>query len=458
MEFCREGFRKYLKHYVDALHAHDPSFQIASNWAYSSYMPEPVNIGVDFISGDYPFLDCVNQARLEARCLVHQGKAWDLMAWSFKSRWEKSGLDRCFHTKHIEQLKQEAAIVLALGGGFQAYFRQKRDGGVYEWQIKLMKDIAAFCRERQQYCHKAKPVEQIALLYSNTEYYRKNQRLFSPANDIHVPMKGILQSLLDSQNVVDVTMEHQLSGRMNRYSLVVVPEWEILDKKIVSELIAYIKAGGKAIVVGPNCVNIFKKILGVKFLNKPMFKENWLEYAGSVCGLKTVSQAVKCTKGTESIGIIHSSEDITLNGTPAATIRRYGKGMIAGVHINLGERYCNSSSTVSRDFLRSIVKKLFTNPIVEVQGSHYVDVTVTELDGKLMVNLINTSGQHSNEKVYDFDEIGPVGPLTVSISRNKRPKKVSIEPDHVSANFKYKKGKIVMSVPQLHIHSIIVVE
>ena len=35
-EFCREGFRRYLRRYVDEVHRHDSGFQIASNWAFSS--------------------------------------------------------------------------------------------------------------------------------------------------------------------------------------------------------------------------------------------------------------------------------------------------------------------------------------------------------------------------------------------------------------------------------------
>jgi uncharacterized lipoprotein YddW (UPF0748 family) len=49
-DFCRDGFRKYVKHYVDTLHREAPGFQIASNWAYSSHMPEWPAINVDFLS------------------------------------------------------------------------------------------------------------------------------------------------------------------------------------------------------------------------------------------------------------------------------------------------------------------------------------------------------------------------------------------------------------------------
>ena len=124
-DFCREQFRKYMRHYTDSVHKIYPDFQIASNWSFSSKMPEPVTVNVDFLSGDYLWADSVNSARYEGRCLAPQGKPWDLMAWGF--RWRNG--DRMEHCpKHPEQLKQEAAVVLALGGGFQSYYPQKKDG------------------------------------------------------------------------------------------------------------------------------------------------------------------------------------------------------------------------------------------------------------------------------------------------------------------------------------------
>jgi len=89
--FNREGFRRYVQFYVDQLHAHQPNFQIASNWAFSSFMPEPVRLDVDFLSGDVVPTNSINSARLESRILTQQGKPWDLMAWSFTINWDDPG-------------------------------------------------------------------------------------------------------------------------------------------------------------------------------------------------------------------------------------------------------------------------------------------------------------------------------------------------------------------------------
>lgn len=75
-----------------------------------------------------------------------------------------------------------------------------------------------------------------------------------------------------------------------------------------------------------------------------------------------------------------------------------------------------------------MVRELFPQPLVEVRGSHYENVTANRKDGKLAINLVNTSGNPANDKVYVFDEIFPVGPLDVFIRIAKKPRRVSLEP------------------------------
>ncbi|MCA9189779.1 MAG: hypothetical protein KDA99_29350, partial [Planctomycetales bacterium] len=116
-EFHREAFREYLRHYLAEAKMRAPEFQIASNWAFTDHMPEPVCCPVDFISGDYPHSSSVVAARYSSRFMSTQGIAWDLMAWSFSKREGAAGWSQ----KSAVQLMREAACVLAQGGGFQAY-------------------------------------------------------------------------------------------------------------------------------------------------------------------------------------------------------------------------------------------------------------------------------------------------------------------------------------------------
>jgi hypothetical protein len=146
-------------------------------------------------------------------------------------------------------LEREAAVVLVQGGGFQAYFTQKRDGSIRPERLPVMGEVAAFCRARQAFCHHAIQAPQIALLYSTEAHYRESNQMF--ARDPS-PFSGTLQALVESQQSVELLGEHQLAGRMGEYPLIIIPEWEYLDPKFKVELTAYVKQGGNLLLVGPN--------------------------------------------------------------------------------------------------------------------------------------------------------------------------------------------------------------
>ncbi|MCY3022771.1 MAG: hypothetical protein NTW87_27650 [Planctomycetota bacterium] len=454
LEFCREGFRRYLRHYVDEMHRHNPGFQIASNWAYSSFMPEPVKIGVDFISGDYSMQDSVNAARLEGRCMARQGRPWDLMAWSFSGKWE----DHCRSTKTIPQLQREAAIVLALGGGFQAYITQKRDGSVRLWTMKLMAEVAKFCRARQRFCHRAEAVPQIALLNSGPAYYRKSKNLLRPWGGELVPLSGVLNALLDAQNPVEILSEHHLTGRMREYPLIVVPESEYLVSSFRSKLLDYVRSGGSLLLIGPRCAAMFKGELGVRFAGKPTAKQQWLEHNGWLGGIGSGSQPVKLSGGAAAFGRLYDEDDDAGPWHIAASIRKLGRGRIAATYFSFGERYRKASTAVARDFLNAMVRELFPKPIVEVRGSHCVDVSANRMNGTLSINLVNTAGPHTDKEVYAFDEIPPVGPLSITIRPGFTPRKITVQPAGRAAPFTARRGQVLLTLPRLEIHDILCVE
>jgi len=454
LAFCREGFRRYLRHWVDAMHRHDSGFQAASNWAFSSFMFEPVSADVDYLSGDFSPTDSVNTARLEARCLAQQGIGWDLMAWSFVHKPNEGGAS----TKAPAQLKQEAAVVLSQGGGFQAYFRQKRDGSIHPWTMKLMAEAAAFCRARQRFCHRARPEPQVALLLSTAAYQRKSPDLFCPWHGELTALSGALNGLLDCQYSVEVCAEHHLAGRLDEYPLIVVPEWEYLDRAFVGDLVAYAEGGGSLLLVGPATARLFRKPLDVRFVGGVSEKPVWLEHAGWLGGLATRSRRVKLGPAARAFGRLFGEDDVVGPHSPAASIARLGRGRIAATYVNLGERYRNGRTATVRNFLGALVRELFPRPLVEVTGSHRVDVAVNRLDGKLSINLVNTAGPHGQPNVYTYDEVPPVGPLEIAIRTPRRPRRITVQPEGKALTFRHAAGKALCRLERLDLHSVIVVE
>jgi hypothetical protein len=445
LEFNREAFRRYLRDYLAAVNQTHPRFQLCSNWAFTDHMPEPVTAPVAFLSGDYSPQDSVNSARLSARFLAHQGKPWDLMAWSFTTKPTRL-------QKPAGQLQREAAVVLAQGGGFQAYFSQKRDGSIHEEQMPVMAEVAKFCRARQELSHHGTSVPQVAVLFSLDDAYRRVNSLFG-RNLARI--NGVLQALLESQHSVDVVGEHHLAGRFAQYPLIVVPECDYLAPEFCRQLTEYVQNGGSLLLVGPGAAKLFERELGVTVTAEP--KNNTalrLTHAGADSDLTARASAVTLGQGAREFGRLRNSKAPDAPAQPAASISSFGRGKIAAAYFTAGQVYAKDRPAALRTFVDALARELFPRPLVEVKGKG-VDVTVTRNHGKLLVHLVNTSGPHATESI--LEQIAPVGPLTVSIRQPRQPARVTLEPSGQPLRPIYRDGKIELTVPSVAIHEIVVV-
>ena len=287
LDYNRRIYRKYLKNYVDAMHNYDPSFQIASNWAYSSMMPEKVDVNIDFLSGDVSASNNVYSSAFQARCLALQGKPWDLMAWSFIPLDFMGGIQS---PKSLVQIEQEAAEVMAMGGGFQVYFQQNRDASFRTIDTDAMVKLAEFCRQRQPFCQHGKIIPQIGVWYSLEGWKWENNGVYGWSSN----MEGITNLLLDNQYSVEILMDHQMKALMEKYPLIVVPEWDHFDSKLKEQLLQYVAGGGNVLIIGAKAAKAFERQLDVSFVGKDSAMEFNMggETAGGIAGIKTRWQKV----------------------------------------------------------------------------------------------------------------------------------------------------------------------
>lgn len=454
LAFSRQGFRDYVTHYTTELHKFNPKFQVASNWSFSTFMPEPVSIPVDFISGDFSAINSMNSARLEGRFIRNQGKPWDLMAWGFSWNGNEEG---CQSVKTPLQIKRELAAVLSLGGGVQIYLSQKRDGSVYDWTIPLLAKASAFVRARQPFCQYVKPVPQIGLILSSFALYEEANKPFGGFGSELDPLRGILNCLLASQKVVDVVADHQLEN-INNYPLLVYPEWDTINTSLKEKLLQYVSGGGKLLVIGPKAARQFKEVLQVKFIGLPELKDNGLEFAGWLGNTLSLSQEIIANEPARPYGKYYRHWDTDGESGIAATITSYGKGQIAAMYLNIGKGYLNRTAPVMRNFVDGLIREMNPAFLVEVQGSHLIDVTLNKLDSALIVNLVNAGGPHDNDRVMVHDEIPALGPLQITIRYPAAPWRVMLQPENTTLPYTYEGGKITCTLPKLEIHEMIIVE
>ena len=127
-------------------------------------MPEPITTHVDYLSGDLTPGNSGTQPPWKrgywlAGAAYH--KPWDLMSWSF---WYQFGPAMSGDQKTAIHMKQEAAEIIALGGGFQGYVQQKRDASLPLTELSVMAELSQFVRARQPFCQGVIPIPQVPVL------------------------------------------------------------------------------------------------------------------------------------------------------------------------------------------------------------------------------------------------------------------------------------------------------
>ena len=451
LQFQREAFRRYLRHYVTEVKRTHPDLQLCSNWAFSDHMPEEVCAAVDWISGDLTPADSVNAARFSSRYLARQGKPWDLMSWSGVKGGQRPGGS---NQKVAVQLEREAAVILAQGGGFESYYRQERDGSVSATHLPVIAEVARFCRARQPFCQGTIPLPQIAFLYSTASHYREINGLFD--RDLS-RLSGTLQALVESQQTVDVVGEHTLSARMAEYPLIVVGECDYLEPAFKRQLVRYVENGGNLLLVGPQAASLFASELGVS-LKAAQDAPRYLACGDTLVPTRDQSRTAKLASRAQAIGRLHAANQAHSHAQPAASITPLGKGKIAATYFSFSRGYLDNRSPKMRAFLNDLTRQLFPRPMVEVKGSTDVDVSVNRLHGKLAINLVNTSGPHWDKDKPLIDSIEPIGSLEVAVRATPKPAKAILQPQGQPLAFEYRDGVARLTVPRLEIHSIIVLE
>lgn len=449
LEYNRKAFVKYLDHYVTQIHKVNPNFQITSNWAYSSMMPERPEVQLDFLSGDLQPHNSVNSAAFEARCLAKQGLPWDLMAWSFTIGNQRN-------TKSAIQLMQEAAEVISMGGGIQFYYKQNRDLSIQPWTIPIMEELQEFCRNRQPYCHKAKSVENIGILFLGESYKRSINTMYASGWDSPLldPIKGTLELILDNQQPVEILMEHHVLEGIKPYNIIIIPEWKHISDLIKSKLLEYVSQGGNLIVSGVSTVLLFEDLMkhdSIQVYEKSGYyvgaKNNLAQLNGQI--LKTIYNSEPNKNNLYKINDKRYTLDF-----PSYRIKTYGKGKILNIYFNIGSEYQIGHNPVYRNLMESLIDTLSPRKII-VNNTRLLHVSLMKKENKLLLNLINTSGKHADKNILGFDEIPALYNINLKIRDINKPTSIIQQPEGIPLMFKTNGNFIEINIPKLEIHSII---
>lgn len=414
----REAFFAYLKKCGDALHAYKPGFRYISNWAFSSYMPEKPMLDVlDSLSGDYPPTDSVYVARYEGRCLAAQQAPWDLMCWSCMREWQNPDF---YSMKTEQQLKQEAAAVLMLGGGFQLYIPQNKDGSAKRLQYLPLRKLADFVHGRR-FLFQKKPKAQIGIYYSATSRY-KNSQIFNAAGATE-ELIGTLNCVLSAQYTVNIVMEYQ-ADTFSEYAIMIIPEWKQLCSAEKKKLLQYAENGGNLVVIGAELSRQLGALCGFTFGEIEHDADNLYKNAAGELVRGKRYYFMDDDGGFEQVvgdildlkcgcGSLYENNDLRDGVLPAYRISEFGKGQVAFVPFDLGSNYFTTRTQKKCKFLKKILNQM-ERPGIEINKTN-IDISVLENGDGILVNLLNLYQNRYDVRFDVFDEVPPLYDVEIVI-------------------------------------------
>ncbi len=448
LEFNRSIFKDFLRKFTDAIHQYNPTFDIGSNWAYTNYMPDSIDVAVDYLSGDLSSNSTVYAAAFASRTITQQGLPWDLMSWRHSHGFHSS--------KSMVELKMEASQVISNGGGYEVYIQQFNDASFAKYIIPEMKELGQFVRDRQAYCQYSKPIPEVAVLLSTYGFHKENDRVYGERDTQTKDSKGIATMLLDAKYNVQVVMEHNLHERMNEYKVIVIPGWNYLQEGFRQELLTYVSNGGKLLLTGPGPIKLFKNELGIENLISPTDSNVFISFNHDM-GLVKGAYAITDMKDNVNSGL---SKDYKKRGIigPASFAVNYGKGKIGAITVDLGNSYMFFRVELTKDFLDAALKQLMPEKEVEINSTDKIMVNYVQVDAKKYIHLMNMGGDHDNPNVFHYNYIPEIFNIPVSVKTDKKPKNISIQPGNQKVDFKWENNRVSFIVPELKIFSVVQID
>jgi hypothetical protein len=147
-------------------------------------------------------------------------------------------------------------------------------------------------------------------------------------------------------------------------------------------------------------------------------------------------------------------------------MNKVGKGTVVYFPFDLFRFFDRNHFIGIRRFIGDIARTALGTLPFSAEAPSCVDMVLRKKDAKEIVHFINrASGIANRPNDGAVDEIPPVGPVTLSIDAAQKPHKVSLAFEKqpmkwkfVRKNKRLKRGKIVVTIDKVLIHSAVVVE
>ncbi len=298
---------------------------------------------------------------------------------------------------------------------------------------------------------------EIAILYPEAKT-ADSKNLYSLSYPELTSLRGWIDLLGDSGVSSSVIYEYQLSEKLTSFPLLIVPATDKLSEGAAESICGYVENGGRVIIDRKSL-----KFFGEKMKISQKSCEERLVYLDSGSALAAAECEFSLLESESATPCAFAFEANIYRGqrlTAALCSSNDREGRAVALALDLGNVYNNNQSGTLRDFTRGLLSAVGFESIVSVEGesSDYVEVVLSEKNGGLRVNLLNTAGPHSQRNVRSYGQIPPLYGLTVKIRSGRAPRSVTSVPNDPALEWNYSDGIITAELKKLSIHTCIMID
>jgi hypothetical protein len=244
------------------------------------------------------------------------------------------------------------------------------------------------------------------------------------------------------------------------YPLLVVPEQTRLGSDLVEALESHARAGGCVVLSGAHLAHECPAFVGARAAGAAIEETIYLVAGEGAVGVPGPWQAVRPLEGVEAWAhrLAQQEPGRDATGDVVVTRRRLGEGSIVGIHGPVFRRYQQGHYPQLREFIAQLVARLEIAWLVTVDGPAWLELVVRRKAGRLLVNLINRgAGETLHARRAIVEELPPVRDAGLTIRWESAPRSVSLVPEGCEATWRYDEGVVRVQVPQVEVHSVVVV-
>jgi hypothetical protein len=146
-------------------------------------------------------------------------------------------------------------------------------------------------------------------------------------------------------------------------------------------------------------------------------------------------------------------------GYPAITRRRLGKGSAIFISGQVFRGFQAHGQWCLKPIVANLLNESIPQPLVRLESPAWLEVALARQGQRTLVHLVNP---HSNRPVDGnivcAEQVLPVRDAVVRLARASAPARVHLEPGGAQPRWSYSNGALTVRVPEVRIHTAIVVE